>query len=187
VRIRTPLETRRLILKRPSLEDFDRYFGMSKDPAVMRYIGDGSIFHWTREVALERFKTQIDIQAQSDVGPLAVYARDPHHYLGWCAVTSSRFLQAVELGYRYSRDAWGYGYATEAAAALLSETHRVTGSAPLLACVHPRNGSSIRVLQKLGFVFDHARRSNAAGCHLSVYRIDWRRFGNSRSEVTLSE
>jgi hypothetical protein len=82
VRIRTPLETRRLILKPPSLEDFDRYFGMSKDPAVMRYIGDGSIFHWTREVALERFKTQIGTQDASRRRPPGCLCARPSPLFG---------------------------------------------------------------------------------------------------------
>ena len=170
--VRTPIKTRRLCLKLQSLNDFDGYFAMSKDPLVMRYIGDGSVFHWTRAVAMEKFKAQLGIQAGSELGALAVYTRDSQRYLGWCAVAPSRFLDDIELGYRYCRAAWGCGYATEAAAALLGEVYRASHFSRILACAHPQNTASIKVLHKLGFSLAYTRPSRAAGGHIPVYCID---------------
>jgi|GEM_PF-1779422 len=42
----------------------------------------------------------------------------------------------------------------------------------ILACVHPDNAASIRVLEKLGFCFSHSRLSKPIGRDMPVYRID---------------
>ena len=170
--VRTPLKTSRLVLTLQSLHDFDGYFAMSKDPDVMRYIGDGSVYHWTRAVALERFRKQLLIQQEEQLGALAVYTADSLDYLGWCAVAPSRFLNAVELGYRYLRNSWGCGYATEAARALLAEIYRSADLDRILACTHPDNDASIKVLEKLGFQFVRTKPSTAAGVDLLVYGLD---------------
>ena len=80
---RTPIETSRLLLEQESLLDFERFYGMSVDLEVMKYIGDD-----------------------------------------------------------------------------------------ILACVHPDNAASIRVLEKLGFRFSHSRLSKPIGRDMPVYRID---------------
>ena len=78
----------------------------------------------------------------------------------------------MELGYRYCRDSWGEGYATEAASAILAETYGVSDLDDILACVHPDNAASIRVLEKLGFCFSHSRLSKPSGRDMPVDRID---------------
>ena len=169
---RTPIETPRLLLEQESLLDFERFYGMSVDLEVMKYIGDGSVFHWTKEVALEKFKDALSRQDHPVFGNLAVYRREGHQYIGWCGVSYSRFLDHMELGYRYCRDSWGEGYATEAASAILAETYGLSDLDDILACVHPDNAASIRVLEKLGFRFSHSRLSKPIGRDMPVYRID---------------
>jgi len=52
-----------------------------------------------------------------------------------------------ELNYYFASDAWGRGYATEAAAV-------VAGKKRLVALIHPENAASRRVAEKLGFRFE---------------------------------
>jgi len=54
------------------------------------------------------------------------------------------------LGYTLARDAWGRGYATEAAAALLSFGFAHLGLHKISATCDPANAGSVRVLEKLG-------------------------------------
>jgi len=168
----TPLISPRLRIKPESIEDFNRFYVMSKDPEVMRWIGDGSIYHWSKETALKKYQASIVNRETTELGNLAVYARGPGLYIGWCGVTFSRFLDHAELGYRYCRDAWGQGYATEAAAAVIAEIYQKTEMDRILACVHPQNLASIRVLEKLGFDCTHSRFSRPAGVGLPVYALD---------------
>jgi len=168
----TPVITPRLTLKPESIDDFYRFFDMSKDPEVMRWIGDGSIYHWSKETALKKYQAGINNQGTTELGNLAVYAGYPGLYIGWCGVTFSKFLDHAELGYRYCRDAWGQGYATEAAAAVIAETFRKTEMDRVLAIVHPANSASIRVLEKIGFVCIGTRFSRASDTALPVYALD---------------
>ncbi len=174
------VDTPRLLLKHESLNDFERFYAMSKDPEVMQYIGDGSIFHWTRETALEKFKAGLDRPDDGEFGTLAVYTKDCNLYIGWCGIRYSKFLDHIELGYRYCRDSWFNGYATEAASGILSEAYPLTGINPgidrILACTHPQNIGSIRVLEKLGFTYAFSKLSRPAGMDIPVYQIDRQTF-----------
>lgn len=169
--VHSPIKTDRLTLKGQSLHDFDGFFAMSKDHQVMKYIGDGSIFHWTRDVAFKKFKEQVSNLKAGTLGEMSVYRQSDACYLGWCAISHSRFLDDIELGYRFRRDVWGYGYATEAATALLSAAYRETDLDRILACAHPDNTASIRVLAKLGFKYAYDMLSKPIGRDIPVYKI----------------
>jgi [ribosomal protein S5]-alanine N-acetyltransferase len=76
----------------------------------------------------------------------------------------------IDLGFRLAQQHWGKGLATEAA----SEWVRVAFDALHLdrlgAFVHPKNGASIRVLEKLGF---HAERHDTImGMDSIVFSLD---------------
>ena len=159
-------------MKQESSQDFERFYSMSVDPEVMQYIGDGSVFHWTKDVALEKFRDRLSRQNNNKFGNLAVCRGDRNFYIGWCGVSYSKFLDHIELGYRYCRDSWCKGYATEAASAILAETYQMTDVDEILACVHPGNTASIRVLEKLGFIIAYAKLSKPIGKDIPVYKID---------------
>ena len=168
---RTPLHTGRLILQPESIRDFPRFYSMSVDPEVMKYIGDGSVFHWTEETALTKFQERIAAQQNQALGSLAVYRKDTGQYAGWCSIAESRFLQEIELSYRLCRDSWSNGYATEAAHAMLVELFQVTEIKQVFSCTHPDNGSSRKVLEKLGFVFSHPVLSRPIQRDMPVFVI----------------
>ena len=53
----------------------------------------------------------------------------------------------LEIGWTFTRAAWGRGYATQAAAALLSSA---PADATVVALIHPENTRSVRVAERLG-------------------------------------
>jgi ribosomal-protein-alanine N-acetyltransferase len=57
----------------------------------------------------------------------------------------------VEVAYRLARVAWGRGFATEAAGALIAHGLHTLGLPRLVAVTYPENHASQRVLDKLGF------------------------------------
>jgi len=57
----------------------------------------------------------------------------------------------VEVGYGLVREAWGWGFATEALRALLAAADAVGGALQVRASVVPENAASLRVLAKCGF------------------------------------
>lgn len=68
----------------------------------------------------------------------------------------------AELGYVLHRDAWGHGYAAEAAGALVAWAGTRLGITRVLATCRPENTGSVRVLEKIGmkqvdYLRDHKR------------------------------
>ncbi len=170
------IKTPRLILKEKSLEDFQRFFDMSKDPEVMKYIGDGSVFHWTKETALEKFTLDLAVEHSDPYFEFAVYRTDINLYVGWCRICYSKFLDQTGLEYRLSSDSWGSGYATEIVTAVLKEIFTSTDMYKIFACVHPDNAASARVLVKAGFQFYNTKLSRASGKQLQIFAADRKSF-----------
>lgn len=168
---RIPIQTPRLVLQLESVLDFSRFYAMTVDPQVMKYIGDGSVFHWTETVAFEKYKERIANQDNQELGNLAVYQKEANQYLGWCGVSESRFLGKMELSYRFCRDAWSKGYATEAARAILVETFAITDINEIFACTHPENLASTAILKKIGFVFSYSTLSKPINREIPVFQV----------------
>jgi RimJ/RimL family protein N-acetyltransferase len=63
-------------------------------------------------------------------------------------------LPAVEIGWRLARDAWGHGYATEAAAAALRFGFDECGLDRIISIRHVDNVRSRRVMEKLGLTHE---------------------------------
>ena len=55
-----------------------------------------------------------------------------------------------EFGYAFAQDSWGFGYATEIALGQIATIKKQFPYADILATVHPNNGASKRVLEKVG-------------------------------------
>ena len=55
-----------------------------------------------------------------------------------------------EFGYVFAEEAWGLGYATEIALAQIETIEEQFPNADIMATVHPNNGASKRVLEKVG-------------------------------------
>jgi RimJ/RimL family protein N-acetyltransferase len=92
--------------------------------------------------------------------------------LGFCGLTVPAFLPAllpaVEVGWRLARDAWGQGYATEAARAALAFGFEEHAMAEIVAIVDPRNVRSLRVGEKLGMTPRADRIHPGTGARVGV-------------------
>jgi len=75
--------------------------------------------------------------------------------MGWCGLKYLSEQNEVDVGYRFMKKFWGFGYATEAALACIEygfarlDLHRIVGRAL------PANLGSIKVLEKCGMEFGH--------------------------------
>jgi RimJ/RimL family protein N-acetyltransferase len=94
------------------------------------------------------------------------------------------FTPAVEVGWRLARDAWGHGYATEAARASLDHGFGEAGLEEVVAMTATTNERSMAVMRRLGMRrdpaddFDHPRiPSEHRLCRHVLYRLraaQWR-------------
>lgn len=88
-------------------------------------------------------------------GYLAAIEVATGRFLGWFELVADRDLAPteVELGYRFRPDAWGQGFATEGAAALLADALSRPGVTRVYAHALLSNPGSIRVMQKIGMTY----------------------------------
>lgn len=156
------LKTERLVLRMPTDADLDAYAPMFADPEVMRYIGDGSLRSPERVAkSIERGR---ELFIERGLGIFLVTDRITGAVLGDCFVVpvlrsgvDPADLNArgpeIELGYRLKKDAWGKGYATEAATAVRAWALGPDGPGlqEIIGVTYPENGPSQRVLLKAGF------------------------------------
>ncbi len=68
----------------------------------------------------------------------------------------AHFTPAVEIGWRLSRDSWGYGYATEAARAAITWGFAEKDLNSIVSFTVPANGRSRAVMHRLGMRHDPA-------------------------------
>jgi RimJ/RimL family protein N-acetyltransferase len=161
--MRRQLETERLILRLPRLEDADAWSTAVADPEVMQYIGSGET--GDRAIAAQSIERFIERWEANGFGQYAVERRDDGAFLGrlgllvwdsrvWRPSTLPEAAEAaeIELGWTLLRDYWGHGYATEASAAVREATWTDLEPERLISIIHPDNVRSIRVAERLGAI-----------------------------------
>jgi RimJ/RimL family protein N-acetyltransferase len=173
------LQTERLSLRPPTDDDLDAVAEIHGDPEVMRYIGPGEPWSDARaELGLSRWKAY---WAADGFGMFVVERRGDERVLGdvgllaWDPETWTPGMLAaigpdaeIEIGWTLARDAWGNGYATEAALAVRDWARAEHGFDRLISLIHPDNAASIRVAEKLGARYE--RDVEVAGRPARLYR-----------------
>lgn len=146
------LQTERLILRRFTADDLEPLHALDSDPAVMRWISGGK--PTPREVVegeiLPRF---LGWHQRSDrFGYWAAIERESGAFLGWFELRPLRESDPteVELGYRLNRAAWGKGYATEGATALVRKAFTALSVERVTAFTMAVNRASRRVMERAG-------------------------------------
>ena len=150
------VETERLILRELVADDTPSMFEMDSDAEVHRYLGNNPL------VSLTQSQEQITfIQQQyheNGIGRWAVIDKQTGNFVGWPGlklITEPLNQQTnfYELGYRFLRQYWGRGYATEAARASLLYGFDTLHLASVYSMADVQNQASNQVLLKLGFAF----------------------------------
>ena len=149
------LETERLRFRRVTADDVDRLVELDSDPEVMRYITYGvpTPRETYEKVILPRWLGIYE--ATPLLGYWAAEDRTSGIVLGWFHLRPDRFdAGEQELGYRLGRNAWGKGFATEGAMALLEHGFARVGTEKISARTLAGNLRSRRVMEKCGLVFE---------------------------------
>jgi RimJ/RimL family protein N-acetyltransferase len=142
------ITTARLRLRRFTLDDVDRLVDLDNDPEVMAYLdrGPGPTAEHVRSVQLPKI---ISGYAGSH-GTWAADRRDTGEFVGWLALNPrGNAVDDLEIGWRLRRAAWGHGFATEGARALLDQAF-AAGAARVTAETMAVNTRSRAVMERLG-------------------------------------
>lgn len=148
--------TERLLIRPRTLADLEDCLAMDRDPEVTRFVaGPWSDPDGHRAFVLERMATDYP----AGLGYWSVGDREgARAFLGWILLLPYLAVaDEVEIGWRFLRDCWGRGYATEAAVPVLGHAFRTVGVPAVVADIDPRNRASIRVAEKLGMRYVEER------------------------------
>jgi ribosomal-protein-alanine N-acetyltransferase len=153
------LHTDRLRLRPFGDDDADDLFALHSNAVVLRY-WDGP--PWTERVRAGRFLAACrQMEVDGTGARLAVDRASDGRFLGWCGLHRwNPDHRSASLGYCFGESAWGHGYATEAARALLRWAFGSLDLNRVQAEADTRNGASARVLEKLGFVREGTLRED---------------------------
>jgi RimJ/RimL family protein N-acetyltransferase len=157
------LETERLVLRRVTAADVGNLLALDGDPEVVRYLEP-------------RVKTRAEIEAEvlplflgrhqryPGFGRWAADTRDGGDFVGWFGLRPVQPSEAAiidwpdaapgtgfaEIGYRLRRVAWGHGYATEGARALVRRAFTTLGVREVVATTMAVNARSRAVMERVG-------------------------------------
>jgi [ribosomal protein S5]-alanine N-acetyltransferase len=153
------LHTARLRLRPFDDPDADALFALHSSASVLRYWDAPP---WSERVRAERFIAACRLLAADGTGTrLAVERAADEAFLGWCSLTRwNPDHRSAALGYCLDDAAWGQGYATEAARAVLGWAFDTLDLNRVQAETDTRNRASARVLEKLGFVREGTLRED---------------------------
>jgi RimJ/RimL family protein N-acetyltransferase len=151
----TELHTDRLTLRRWRDSDLEPWAAMNADPEVREHLGD-LLTREQSDASVARFQADFD---QRGYGWWAVEVRADGEFIGFAGldpVDDGMPFSGVEIGWRLARSAWGNGYATEAALAVLAYGFDTLELPEILAVTTATNLRSQAVMRRIGMTRDPA-------------------------------
>ncbi len=167
------IQSDRLLLRRITPSDLDYFVDIHQDPDVARYIGAG---HSRPREETEKWLDDIlESYARANLGQLAVVRKADGAILGRCGLSdaaveltptdgamrkgwffSTQVPSGVaiellpELGYTFGKDAWGQGYASEAAGCVYNYALAALDIPKIMSVIFTDNRASLSVARKYG-------------------------------------
>jgi RimJ/RimL family protein N-acetyltransferase len=166
------IKSKRLTLRPFNLNDAEFIIDLVNQPSFIQNIRDVGV----RTVAdAEKYLENgpISSYAKNGFGLLAVTLNDTGQPIGMCGLIKRDTLEDVDIGYAFLPDFWGRGYAVEAAQAVMSHAKEVLELKRVVAIVDPANVGSIRVLEKLGMVFEKMVKLSEDDIDLRLYATNF--------------
>ena len=147
------IETERLLLRWFTLSDVDAFYEIGSHPELIRYVGNQPFA--SRQAAREALvAAPLKDYATYGYGRFACVWKPTGQVIGACGPKFLPDTGDVDLGYRFLKNFWGMGLATESALAVIDYARSQLTLRHLVAWVHPDNVASARVLSKLAFSFE---------------------------------
>jgi RimJ/RimL family protein N-acetyltransferase len=173
--------TPRLLLRRFHPADLDELAAVFAREEVWRFpYGRGL----TREETQRFLDLQLREWEQHGFGCWTARLLDGGDLIGYVGLSVPLFLPeilpAVEVGWRFSPDAWGRGYASEGAIAALDEGFSTLGLDRICSVPQAENPPSARVAERLGMrllrrvtIPANERRGELTGLLYEISREEW--------------
>ncbi|WP_064093463.1 GNAT family N-acetyltransferase [Rossellomorea aquimaris] len=146
------IETNRLILRWVEVSDAAYILKLLNEPGWIQFIGDKGI------------RTLDDARSYITSGPRTMYKKigfglfltelkEDHTPIGLCGLIKREGLEDVDIGFAFSEDYHGQGYALEAAQGTMKFAKEL-GLKKVVAITSHNNHSSSKLLEKIGMKFE---------------------------------
>jgi RimJ/RimL family protein N-acetyltransferase len=140
------LETPRLLLRMPRLDDLDAWAEMMQDEETARFIG-GAV---PRSISWRAMMTMIGAWHATGVSMFSVIEKSSGRWVGRLGPWQPDGWPGTEVGWAIVRDCWGRGYATEGATAATDWAFNTLGWSSVIHSIAPDNKASQAVARRLG-------------------------------------
>ncbi len=140
------LTTERLLLRPPVQEDFEPWAAFMADEATARFVGGVQ----PAPVAWRFMATTAGSWALHGFGMFSVLERTSRRWIGRVGPWRPKGWPGTEVGWGLAREAWGQGYAQEAATAAMDWAVDQLGWREVIHCIDPDNHPSAALARRLG-------------------------------------
>lgn len=140
------IETPRLLLRLPRLEDLGPWAEMMADPEAAKFIGGVA----PRSVTWRGLMTMIGSWQATGFGMFSVIEKSSGQWVGRLGPWMPDGWPGTEVGWAIVRDCWGRGYAPEGAEAATDWAFEHLGWTDVIHSIDPANVASQVVARKLG-------------------------------------
>lgn len=149
--INSPLpifETKRLILRPFSADDYHSMRELDVDPLVVKFLGHGHVRD--ENETLSNLQKILNDYQNYGLGLYAVEDKNSGEFLGRSGLIPWIIENTLhwEIGYSFKRSAWNKGYATECATFLLNWGFDNLETEFLISLINAHNESSVHVAEK---------------------------------------
>ena len=161
-------KTQRLILREASVDDSRFMLKLVNEPAWHEFIYSHSIN--TIEKASEFIEQKmIAIYQNEGFGLWVLEKIDDGVPIGICGLLKRDSLPCLDIGFALLSSYWGQGFALEASSCSLRYARNKLKMKKILAISSPSNTRSLKLLKKLGFVYESRFSHPGSDEVLSLY------------------
>ncbi|MFQ3576974.1 MAG: GNAT family N-acetyltransferase [Cytophagales bacterium] len=144
------IETERTLLRHLTVDDAEDFYTLNLDKEVLKYTGDQP---FENIQAAKNFLINYEQNKKYGVGRLAVIEKITSKFIGWCGLKYNPEKDEYDIGFRFFREYWRQGFATETAKRCLDYGFNELGIARIVGRAMKENIASIKVLEKIGMTF----------------------------------
>jgi len=164
------LKTKRLFLRRLVRDDAEFILHQLNEPSWLKFIGDKNVY------SLNDAKKYIELAPMTmyeryGFGLFLVCAKETSIPLGLCGLMKRDNLDDADLGYAFLPEFWKQGFALEAVESMIDYAKNTHKLSRILALSKSSNTASIKLLNKVGFLFDRDLKLKEDEDKLQIYQL----------------
>jgi len=167
------LQTDRLLLRPPVMEDFDAWARLAADEETMRHLGGVQ----PRSIAWRNFAFAVGSWHLQGFCGFSVIEKSSGSWVGRVGPLQPEGWPGTEVGWAFRRSAWGKGYAREAAIVAVDWAFDNLGWTDVIHSINAENQPSQALAQRLGSRL--LRQANLPAPYETIVVDIW---GQSRDE-----